>query len=237
MIDFETGESGRLQADPAAWSQLARGALETLMIVSCFAATGLAWAAIREHLESHPPRLRDASAQTIYAVGVTDESPSSSRAAAAAAVAEAGRSRSPTSAQKPAQAPTQARPSVWLVDGFNVLHVVLLGGRDRSKWWTESKRQVLLGRVAHFEDTEAELWIVFDGRHDDPVSTGAVGPRCLFAPSADAWLIERVGAADDPSRLAIVTADRQLAGRARSRGAQVVSPQDFLARCPVEFQS
>ena len=135
--------------------------------------------------------------------------------------------------QTSAQTPAQSRPSVWLIDGFNVLHAGLLGGRDRSKWWTESKRQQLLDRVESFEDTDAELWIVFDGRHEASRSPGAVGPRCVFAPSADAWLVERVREATDPSRMAVVTADRQVAGRARSRGAQVVSPRDFLARCPV----
>jgi hypothetical protein len=34
-----------------------------------------------------------------------------------------------------------------------------------------------------------------------------------------------------PERVPVVTADRQLAGRARHRGAEVVSPLRFLARC------
>ncbi len=233
MIDFETDEFRHSQAGSVGWSRLARGALETLAIIGCYAAAGLAWATIEGNLGSDPGPLRDASAVTIYAAGMDNKSSPSSRAAAAAAVARAAaRSISATPAQHPAQHSAQNRPSVWLVDGFNVLHAGLLGG-DRSEWWTESRRQELLDRASGFEDTDAEVWIVFDGRHDAPESREAVGPRCLFAPSADAWLVDRVREATDPSELAIVTADRQVAGRARSRGAQVVSPRDFLARCPV----
>ena len=121
-------------------------------------------------------------------------------------------------------------PSIWLVDGYNVLHAGVLGGRDRSRWWTESRRRELLERVAGF-DAEAELWVVFDGSKDPEEPSGRPGPRCVFASSADDWLIQRVRRADDPGRIAVVTSDRQVAGRARSRGAQVVSPMDFLSRC------
>lgn len=127
-------------------------------------------------------------------------------------------------------------PSTWLIDGFNVLHVGLLGGRDRSEWWTADRRAELLARVAHFDDAGAELWVVFDGPRPevaDPAGADSGGERLrqVFAASADAWLVERVGAAEDPGRIAVVTADRQVAGRVRHRGAQVRSPRDFLARC------
>jgi len=121
-------------------------------------------------------------------------------------------------------------PSIWLVDGYNVLHAGVLGGRDRSQWWTEPRRRELLDRVAGF-DAEAELWIVFDGPEDPEQPSGEPGPRCVFATSADDWLIQRVRRADDPSRIVVVTSDRQVAGRAQSRGAQVVSPMEFLSRC------
>ena len=100
----------------------------------------------------------------------------------------------------------------FLVDGFNVLHAGVLRGNDRRGWWREEMRGRLLERVASFEDGEAELFVV-------------------FAPSADAWLLAAVGDAEDPARVVIVTADRQLADRARHRGAQVVAPRAFLARC------
>ena len=121
-------------------------------------------------------------------------------------------------------------PSIWLVDGYNVLHAGVLGGRDRSRWWTQPRRRELLDRVAGF-DAATELWIVFDGPEAPEEPSGRPGPRCVFATSADDWLVQRVRRADDPSRIAVVTSDRQVAGRVRSRGAQVVSPMDFLSRC------
>jgi predicted RNA-binding protein with PIN domain len=259
VTDFETNKSGRSQASPADWRRFARGAFETLTIVGCYAASGLAWAAIAGNSGSDPARLGDTWDPTIYAADVTDESPSSSRPTTATTVAQPPSSTSalPLQPPQPPQAPqapealaahltdaasgpadaarsaTPAWRKTWLIDGFNVLHAGLLGGRDRSKWWTESKRQELLARVASFEDTDAELWIVFDGRREAPESPDGSRTHCVFAPSADTWLVERVRDAADPATTVVVTADRQVAGRAHSRGAQVVSPRDFLARCPV----
>jgi len=126
--------------------------------------------------------------------------------------------------------PTDGEPSVWLVDGYNVLHAGVLRGRDRARWWTEPRRRELLERVSGF-DAEAEVWVVFDGPGDSNAALDPHGTHCVFAKSADAWLIERVRSAEDPAAIAVVTSDRQVAGRARGRGARVVSPRDFLSRC------
>jgi predicted RNA-binding protein with PIN domain len=125
---------------------------------------------------------------------------------------------------------TCGEPTIWLVDGYNVLHAAVLGGKDRSGWWSGSRRRELLERAAGF-DADAEVWIVFDGPDDSGAVDESSGPRCVFADSADDWLVDRVRRAEDPAAIAVVTADRQVAGRARGRGAQVVSPRDFLARC------
>ncbi len=125
---------------------------------------------------------------------------------------------------------TSREPTIWLVDGYNVLHAAVLGGKDRSEWWTGSRRRELLERASAF-DADAEVWIVFDGPDDSAATAGSSGPHCVFADSADDWLVDRVRRAEDPAEIAVVTADRQVAGRARGRGARVVSPKDFLARC------
>jgi len=125
-------------------------------------------------------------------------------------------------------------PSEWLVDGFNVLHAGVLRGRDRALWWTEPRREQLVARVSRFDDANAEIWIVFDGSEPDrPAEPGARRIHQVFAPSADDWLVKRVRASEAPACLAVVTADRAVADRARHRGAQVISPRSFLARCPV----
>lgn len=119
----------------------------------------------------------------------------------------------------------------WLIDGFNVVQVALLGGRDRSGWWGAPQRAELLSRAEAFEDPDASVVVVFDGARDvEPDGRpGRVQP--VFAPSADEWLLDRVRRAEDPGALVVVTADRRLAGRARHHGARIVSPGAFLARC------
>lgn len=123
-------------------------------------------------------------------------------------------------------------PSLWLVDGFNVLHAGVLHGRDRAQWWTEPRREQLVSLAERFDDTAAEIWIVFDGSGPEaPQEEPASRVRRIFAPSADDWLLATVRASAAPGCLAVVTADRAVADRARHRGAQVVSPRSFLARC------
>jgi predicted RNA-binding protein with PIN domain len=128
-------------------------------------------------------------------------------------------------------------PSVWLIDGYNVLHAGVLRGRDRAGWWTAPMQARVIERVERFERADAELCVVFDAsRRDadravDPAPDSAV--PVVFAPSADEWLVRRVKAAADPTRIAVVTADRKLADRARHHGARVVSPREFLSRCPL----
>ena len=120
----------------------------------------------------------------------------------------------------------------WLVDGFNVLHAGVLRGNDRRGWWREEMRARVIERVAAFEDAAAELWVVFDGPGPGgDAERDSRRPRVVFAPSADEWLLEAVRETPDPASVVIVTADRQLADRARHRGARIVSPRAFLARC------
>lgn len=131
----------------------------------------------------------------------------------------------------PVAARSAEDPSIWLVDGFNVVQRILLGGRERDEWWTERHRAELLERAARFDDAEAEIWVVFDGSEAEPEESDARGPHRVFAASADDWLLARLRAAEDPEQIAVVTADRQLAERARRRGARVVGPGEFLRRC------
>jgi hypothetical protein len=129
------------------------------------------------------------------------------------------------------QVEVPSAPAEWLIDGFNVVQVGLLGGQDRSQWWSASRRAQLLSQAAAFEPADASLWVVFDGGRPGPDSELEGRTRVVFAPSADEWLVARVRGAPDPSRLVVVTADRRLAARVRHLGARVASPAEFLARC------
>jgi hypothetical protein len=179
-----------------------RGVLETLVIVAGFVGIGLFGAGVAG------PAARDAEAPG--PPGVLPDMP-----------------YLPASMEE-----ASPQPTVWLVDGFNALHVALLRGRERTAWWTRERREELLSRVRRFDDPAAEVWVVFDGPHPAPEPEGAAPgrPRVAFARSADEWLLRRVreGAA---GAFVVVTADRPLADKARARGARVMSPHDFLARC------
>ena len=123
--------------------------------------------------------------------------------------------------------------TLWLVDGYNVLCSGVLGGRERNRWWSEERRQELLARLEGLDEPRAEIWVVFDGERAatlEPARAGRV--HTVFAPSADDWLVAEVGrrVAEERS-VAVVTADRRVAGRSRHRGARVVAPRELLGRC------
>lgn len=122
-------------------------------------------------------------------------------------------------------------PHRWLIDGYNVLHVGVLQGQARAAWWGSVGRSRLLERLEHFDEPGTELWVVFDGPRPTPQAASGDGPRVVFAPSADDWLLAQVRAAEDPAGLVVVTADRRLADRLRHRGARVVPPAELLRRC------
>jgi hypothetical protein len=128
--------------------------------------------------------------------------------------------------------PGPAMPGrLWLVDGFNVIQVGLLAGRDREGWWRAERRAALLDAAARLAGPEDEVVVVFDGPRPAPAMDAGGGVRAVYAPSADEWLLERVRDGGAARELRVVTADRRLAARARSRGAEVVAPSAFLARC------
>jgi len=137
----------------------------------------------------------------------------------------------------PASVSQPAAPTTWLVDGFNVLHAAVLRGGPRQEWWREENRSRVVELARGFDDPRAELVVVFDGGGSPDAGAQASAPeeeprpRVVFAASADEWMLAALRAAPDPGRIAVVTADRQLADRARHRGAQVVRPSEFAARC------
>jgi len=141
-------------------------------------------------------------------------------------------SDAPERASKPASEPLPAI-SLWLVDGFNVLHAHLLRGRDRKDWWSAERRQLVIERAQRLAASGERVWVVFDGeRPASEAETAADAPlRVVFARDADDWMLRAMRAADDAGGVAIVTGDRSVKERARRFGAHVVSPRAWLARC------
>ncbi len=149
--------------------------------------------------------------------------------------------RSPLDPWIEAELATHERRTI-LVDGFNVLHTVLLAGERDSIWWGRSAREKLLARVCAWPDPQDEIWVAFDGSQPAwsmcaiPVAPGAGGRgarvHSVFVESADDWIVRRARRAAPPARAVVVSADRKVAGRARSAGCTVWSPWAFVAGCP-----
>jgi len=137
---------------------------------------------------------------------------------------------------------------VWLLDGFNVLHAVVLGGEDRGRFWDAAQRDRLIERLGAGTPGGVPIVVVFDGEH--PVQGEAARPspglEVVFAPSADDWIVRRArraaagdagggggggaGGGDRSERVGVVSSDRKVAGRCRHAGAVVVAPSAFMAR-------
>lgn len=174
---------------------------------------------------------------------------------------------------------------VILVDGFNVLHSVLLKQEREAGWWRRLQRERLLQRVSLWPLNADQIWVAFDGaqpawsvwaepvakiveprlpsvisdtpgesgsgtesggtsgnesgnasgsRSERPLHTAAARPivHSVYVESADDWIVRRARRAPDPDRTIVVSADRQVTGRARSAGCEVWSPWSFMSRCP-----
>lgn len=160
----------------------------------------------------------------------------------------------------PSRTNPQADPESqhWLVDGYNVLHVALLCGdkRDRIRWWSREGRNLLLDRILRFDGiaqnsisgqlpgdrhtcqssvatSSTRISVVFDGRTVPPDPDHPHDYiEVIFAPSADDYLVSYVRKSDSVKNLVVVSSDRQVMGRCESAGATIVSPRNFVARCP-----
>ena len=143
-----------------------------------------------------------------------------------------GRPYSPRAMDDPIEVQSDAEGQrLWLVDGFNVLHAAVLKGRDRKEWWREPARARVLDLAGGLPDAHAEIVVVFDGEAPDEAPELPPRVQQVFAPSADDWLVRRVKQTPRGAPVVVVTADRQLADRARHHGAEIVSPRSFAARC------
>jgi len=160
----------------------------------------------------------------------------------------------PIGPREPGESSTATKPRTILVDGFNVLHAVLLG-KDRAKgWWQRVHRERLLERLCEWRGGPDQIWVAFDGTRPaesiwaEPVaivhsdmnagrSEGQMAEKIaptihsVYVESADDWIVRRARKASDPANVIVVSADRQVAGRARSAGCKVLAPWTFMSEC------
>ena len=138
-------------------------------------------------------------------------------------------------------------PPLYLVDGYNFLHAVVLKGRERAAWWSpENQARVVSSIVALLADERegAETWVVFDRRGtaeavevDAAGKAGSLGGpsnaevhgglEVHHAPDADDYIVTRCAELTSRREVVVVSADRSLVDRARHRGARGLSPWAF----------
>jgi uncharacterized coiled-coil protein SlyX len=129
---------------------------------------------------------------------------------------------------------------LYLVDGFNLLHAVILRGRERSHWWQVEQQARVVTLAQSFRG--GEVWVVFDARGGERVTGmgtgGAFTPgssghpvEVRFAPSADDYIVELCAQLRGQRQVVVVSADRALIDRARHHGAARLSPWQFAEQC------
>lgn len=147
---------------------------------------------------------------------------------------------------------------VLLVDGFNVLHAVLLKSEREAGWWKRKQRERLLRLACEWPIADDEIWVAFDGAQPawsvwaEPVAKvlQTQGPgdqdqgsgqgrghrratiHSVYVESADDWIVRRARRTPHPERTIVVSADRQVTGRARSAGCEVWTPWSFMSQLP-----
>lgn len=132
-----------------------------------------------------------------------------------------------------------------LVDGFNVLHAVLLGKEREDGWWRREPRERLLRRISAWQPGPGEIWVAFDGDQPawsvwaEPVAVPMTSQskstvvHSVFVESADDWIVRRARRATHPDRTIVVSGDRKVTGRARSAGCEIWTPWALISQCPM----
>jgi predicted RNA-binding protein with PIN domain len=119
---------------------------------------------------------------------------------------------------------------ILIIDGFNLLHAVVLVGRDRAKWWQPAAQRRLVERVEQLPlSYYPSIWIVFDRRPStnevpEGVTSNDSRLRIVYAPSADEWIVQEVEHLAPQYAITVVTADRPLRERVRHVGGSLLSP-------------
>jgi predicted RNA-binding protein with PIN domain len=111
----------------------------------------------------------------------------------------------------------------------------VIGSRPDG-WWRD-RRAAMIRLVEqlhrHAEATGEAITVVFDSQPFEVPSPGERGPEVVFArrpgrDAADDRIVELVAADREPATLEVVTSDRELARRVRTRGATVLAAGRFI---------
>jgi hypothetical protein len=114
----------------------------------------------------------------------------------------------------------------YFLDGNNLIGIAR--GVSRP---SEEDRGALVAEVAdRLRQTHARALLFFDGPGEKRTSLGNLSVRECGAGGADEAILREIGRSPAPQEIIVVTADRELARRARDSRARALSPGDFWSR-------
>jgi predicted RNA-binding protein with PIN domain len=112
----------------------------------------------------------------------------------------------------------------YLLDGDN-----LVGTARRRPGGSEDRDALVSEITERLRRTRASVVLFFDGAGRS-LSLGHLSVRFAGASSADDAIVREISRSSKPRETTVVTADRELARRARDAGATAMSPADFWRR-------
>jgi hypothetical protein len=115
----------------------------------------------------------------------------------------------------------------YFLDGNNLI------GRERKTGRpTDDDADALVREVAdRLRGARARAVIFFDGPSGRrPATLGSLSVRYPSSGSADSEILATLARSGSPAEVVVVTADRELARRARDNGARWMAPEDFWKR-------
>ena len=114
----------------------------------------------------------------------------------------------------------------YFLDGNNMI------GRARGTARpSEEDRKAFLAEIAdRLRSTRAKAVVFFDGAGERRSSLGNLSIRESGSERADDVILREIGRFREPREVIVVTADRDLARRARDAGAASIGPEEFWSR-------
>jgi rRNA-processing protein FCF1 len=114
----------------------------------------------------------------------------------------------------------------YFLDGNN-----LIGHARGTARPSEEDRRALIAEVSdRLRATRAKAVLFFDGSGERRSSLGNLSIRESGTERADDVIVREIGRDRESREITVVTADRELARRARDAGASVIGPEDFWSR-------
>jgi predicted RNA-binding protein with PIN domain len=112
----------------------------------------------------------------------------------------------------------------YLIDGNNLI------GAERGGRASQDDRTALVRELSdRLRRTRARVVVFFDGA-GDPLSLGSLSVKFAGTKTADDAILRELGRSARPQEVTVVTADRELARRARDAGGTTISPADLWKR-------